>query len=153
MGSYSSITDALIERLKHHAGKNGSILDKFNVSDVPVLEIESNESLPSLRLYVPDISEQFTPGALNKTALVVKFTVSTAHGEGVLAHMKAVEKALDALEVNKQGKVDAMLEGTIRKPFSVKSSDAFVSSIAITSQLSITFVPRKTPQRGKRRNL
>jgi hypothetical protein len=153
MGSYSTIVEKLVERMQFHTGDTGTLLQGVKFSDVPVLEVDGEADLPIVRLYIPDIVETFVPGALCKAMLVLRMTIATKRSDGIASHITKVEKVIDALEVNALGVVDSKLEGSIRQPFSLKTSDATVTSISITTQLSITVTPRKTPQRGKRATL
>jgi len=155
MGSYSSALEKIADRLeKHTEGRAKSLLAGFNFDDKPTQQVDGESDLPNVRLFVPDLSEQFRERELCKATLGCNLAISTKISEGCVEHLKAVEKVLDAVELDADtGEVDVTLEGTVRQPFSLKSAEPRFGAVSITTEVSLVFTPRKTPRRGKRSTL
>ena len=153
MPSYSPIVTEIIARINYHKGASGRLLYGVKFQPYPLEETEGLKDLPMIRLWIPDFNETFRPRTLAKAGMTMNVSVSVARKQGIAVLVQWVEKVMDALDIKADGSgdIDPMLNGTIRLPFSIHTIPGMVHSNSVTQQLTLQFVPRKTPQRGKRR--
>lgn len=155
MPRYSSIVTALIARLAAH-NATGQLLDGFKLVTLPVKEVDGQTELAGgvLRLYLPTIRER----AHDQLAIVsggsisIDLAVSTWRDSGIAAHVLAVEKAMDAVELN-GSTIDLLLGATLAKPIEVSQDGApwmvEDGALSMNTRLKISMVPRAVKSGGR----
>jgi hypothetical protein len=150
MGLYSAPVAAIIARLQA-ATATGKLLEGVKFEPYPIKDVEGETDMPSVRMFVPDLTETFVAKTTNRTSMVVPIMVATKRTSGCAVLMELVEKVLDVIERDASGNVDVTINSTCRKPFDVKSSENQASEVSLHARLLITIKPWKLLRRGKRR--
>lgn len=148
MGKYSAVLTEVVARLNYHVG-SGRDLDGYKFEEIPIEEAEGQKDLPAVRLYIPSLAESFRASEVGMTRMGLIITVSTSKKDGIVEHVKKVEKVMDAIEKNTSGVIDAGLKGTLLRPMGMTLEVSRATTLSITSEIRISAEPRPF-ERGKR---
>lgn len=150
MGRYSTPVADFLARLEYHAADvPGRLLQgfKWDISSkaglsTPTMSVRGELDLPHLRIYLPEISENYRPTRHTDGTLTINLMVATNRTLGVVAFLQAVEKVMDALQLTATDPPAAhALAGTLRH-FDWKMQDNFILEVSIQGQVSISAHPR-----------
>lgn len=149
-GIYSKPVELLVARLQGHAA-TGKILEGFKFAPLPVEDAGGKQDLPSVRLWIPSVSEGYRPQFVWGARLQFNLTVATAREGGIVGLMEAVEKVMDAAETDPTtNAVDPGLSGTLMTPFSMAVQNVFALDLSLNAELTLQLEPRPR-DRGRRR--
>lgn len=148
MGRYSSVVAALIVRIQSHLGA-GNILEGFRFVDVPVEDVEGTKNFPTVRLYLPEPADGDHVNLIDGD-LTLKVLVSTHKHKGLIEHMAAVEKVLDAASLKNDLTQDCSLEGTLAAPMRCTVRESFIEGISLNSQLYLLCSPNPCTKGSER---
>ncbi len=143
MGMLSKPIEKLIARLAHHAG-TGQLLAGWKIQAAPAPAIDGTRDLPCVQIKVPTPSESYRQ-AFVVPSMTVGLVVSTrraASPNAITEHCAAVEKLLDALDLDDAGKVDPGLCGTLRAPMTFRAGQQNVLDVSVNTELTLTLEPR-----------
>jgi len=152
MGNYSAPIEKLVTRLNFHTG-TGQILDGWKFEAVPVQATDGLKDLPGIRLYIPTASEA-ERGAFVIPSLTVNILLSTKRTttpNALTEHLKALEKLLDAIDTDENGKVDAGLGGSLRSRLTARTGAQYMLDVSVNTELTLNLEPRAAA-RGSRRS-
>jgi hypothetical protein len=146
---YSAVLTALINRLTAHVAP-AKLLAGYRLVTTPVKEVEGYSDIPSILLMPPSIDEKPRhPITLVDGTFTVRLDVATARDAGAVAHIQAVEKVMDGIELN-DATLDQLLSATLSKPPEMKADGTSMTDQAITTQITIVTTPL-TVRSGNRR--
>jgi hypothetical protein len=156
MGRYSSVIEALTDRINAHIAADG-ILDGWKFLETPEIEAHGMRDFPAVALFMPDMAEAEHGRIIADGSMTLKLTVSTKRkkdSSGLIEHYEAIEKVLDAIELavgeDDETTLDLWLSATLVKPMVVSIRDPFPLEISLNSHLFISATPRPRA-RGNRR--
>lgn len=156
MPRYSTILSNIIARLTAQ-NASGKILAGFKLTTNPTTEVEGQTDLSggAIRLIdPPDIKEKAHEqmAIITGGTVTLKLGVSTLRSAGFVAHLQAVEKAMDALETDATTGVDLLLGGTLAQPFSMNAGDSFAKDDGLSQNtfLTVTMIPIDCASGGRR---
>ncbi len=154
MGQFSTPIAALIARLDYHtlAGQDPArLLDGFKWESTPVESVQGLSDLPAVRIYCPEASGTYRPTTLQEGAVNVTLNVLTVRTEGIVAHMEALEKVMDALAIDHEsngtrhqvaGQTRHTLAGLIKPlSWSVAAATSIETSLQSIVTLNLTTRP------------
>lgn len=152
MGKISAPIERVIKRMEFHSNHASRILGGFKWVPFPMTEADGQKDFPTVRLWIPQLSEDYRPSNLAIGTLRLGLHVATERKLGMAVHMEALEKVLDALETTAadQATIDLGFNGTLRKPMSMAVGNVFALDISVNSEILLTLdlIPY---ERGRRR--
>lgn len=151
MGLYSSIIQAVIDRMTYHC-KPGRLLAGVKFVAEPESDIEGADDYPVVRMFVPELTEERHPTFGVDVSGSVNLLVSNRRTAGIVAHAKLLELVLDCLEIGTDGTttLDTTFGRKLDQPPLLTVKDVFAGQNAIHGQIWLSFtVPLSV--RGTRR--
>jgi len=152
MSIVGDIVDDILDRLAA-ATATGKLLAGYKLAQAPVSEVEGASDLPSVRVFLPDVAEEYTPRTMGACRIRFKLTVSVARSAGIEALQNATALVLDVLELDASGNPDPTFGGLLAAPFAAAYDDGnFITDLSLTNQITLTMDSRRFV-RGNRRGV
>ena|SRR6185369_9088732 len=150
MGKYSAVVSAVQGRLDGHVG-TGKILQGWKVKMGPLAEVEGEKDFPTVRIWVPDLTQVEHTRIVGEGGMTLKLSISSSRKAGLVQWIEDVEKVLDAIETDHTtGNLDLGLNGTLQRPMLPQVQDNFANELSINAQIRLSVMPRLFT-RGARR--